>query len=47
MANVNHPEHENMKAWAENQKERTFSPDKINHRLKQAIKGYRYTYFVI
>lgn len=46
MADVNHPEHEDMKTWAENQKERNISHEKINHRLKHVIKGYRYSYIL-
>jgi hypothetical protein len=43
---ANHPEHENMKVWAENQMERSLSQEKINDRLKHVIKGYRYSYFL-
>lgn len=46
MADVNHPEHEDMKEWSDNQKERNISKEKINHRLKQVIKGYHYSYFL-
>ncbi|MDQ1002750.1 hypothetical protein QFZ28_003150 [Neobacillus niacini] len=46
ISDVNHPEHEDMKIWAENQKERNISKEKINHRLKHIIKGYRYSYFL-
>jgi hypothetical protein len=46
MADVNHPEHEDMKEWAENQMERSFSQEKINHRLKHVMNGYRYSYFL-
>jgi hypothetical protein len=35
-----------MKAWAENQKERKLSPEKINKQLKQVIRGYSYSTFV-
>ncbi|MCM3690927.1 plasmid pRiA4b ORF-3 family protein [Neobacillus niacini] len=46
MADVNDPEHEDMKEWAENLKERNISQEKINHRLKQVIKGYHYSHFL-
>ncbi|MDQ1002778.1 hypothetical protein QFZ28_003178 [Neobacillus niacini] len=46
MADENDPEHEDMKTWAENQKERNISQAKINNRLKHIIKGYRYSYFL-
>lgn len=38
------PEHESMKAWAETQKERKLSPEKINARLRHSISEYEYTY---
>lgn len=47
MANENHPSHNEMKAWAENQKERKLTPEKINQRLKQVISGYSYSTFVL
>jgi hypothetical protein len=46
MADVNDPEHEDMNIWAESQKERNISLEKINHRLKQVIKGYHYSHFL-
>jgi hypothetical protein len=46
LANGKHPRHHEMKAWAENQKERKLSTEKINHRLKQVIKGYHYSTFI-
>jgi hypothetical protein len=46
MENENHPEYHEMKVWAESQKERNFSPEKINQRLKHAISG-SYSTFVI
>ncbi|PAE32304.1 plasmid pRiA4b ORF-3 family protein, partial [Bacillus sp. 7884-1] len=46
MADVNHPEHEDMKEWSDNQKERNRSKERINHRLKQVIKGYHYSHFL-
>jgi Plasmid pRiA4b ORF-3-like protein len=46
IADVNHPGHEEMKEWAENQMERSLSQVKINNRLKHVIKGYRYSYFL-
>jgi hypothetical protein len=46
MADVNHPEHEDMKTWAVNQKERNIRQEKINDRLKHVIKGYQYSYFL-
>lgn len=47
MENKEHPGHHDMKSWAENQKERKLSPEKINHRLKQVISGNSYSTFVI
>lgn len=47
LANEKHPRHHEMKAWAENQKERNLSTEKINQRLKHVISGYRYSTFVI
>ena len=44
--NEEHPMHDQIKAWAEDQKERMFSTEKINRRLKQAISGYRFSTFV-
>jgi hypothetical protein len=46
MEDVNHPEHEDMNTWADNQKERYISHEKINDRLKHVMKGYRYSYFL-
>lgn len=46
MADVNDPEHEEMKQWADTQGERNMSKEKINHNLKQIIKGYYYSYFL-
>lgn len=46
MADVNHPEHEDMKEWSDNQKERNIRKEKINHRLKQVIKGYHFSHFL-
>jgi hypothetical protein len=46
MADVNDPEHEDMNAWADSQKERNRSHEKINHGLKQIIKGYHYSQFL-
>lgn len=37
MADVNDPEYESMKAWAETQKERKLSPEQINKQLRQSI----------
>lgn len=45
MANKNDPMHEQLKAWAENQKERQFSREKINRRLRIANHGYRYSMY--
>ncbi len=45
MADETDPEYESMKAWAELQKERKLSPEKINDRLRYSISGitiYRY-----
>lgn len=36
------PEHEDMKIWAASQKERTFSVEQTNHRLKNVIYHYYY-----
>jgi K+/H+ antiporter YhaU regulatory subunit KhtT len=47
MENGKQPGHNDMKAWAENQKERKLSPERINQRLKQAISGNSYSTFVI
>ena len=38
MADDKDPEYENMKSWAESQKERKLSPEKINDRLKRSIR---------
>lgn len=38
----NSPEYENMHAWAESQKERTFSLEYTNHRLKSILHDYYY-----
>lgn len=46
MADVKDPEHEHMKAWAENQKERDISPEKMNQRLKHVSKSYEYIYYL-
>lgn len=46
MADVNHPEHEDINEWAKNQMERSLSQEKINNRLKHVIKGYRYSNFL-
>lgn len=40
MADETDPEHETMKTWAESQKERELSPEKINDRLRQALGQY-------
>lgn len=45
MADDKDPEHEGMKVWAEAQRERMLSPEKINHRLKHSMTGY--SYFVL
>lgn len=36
------PEHEDMKIWAASQKERTFTVEQTNHRLKSVIYNYYY-----
>jgi hypothetical protein len=46
MTDANHPEHEDMKEWSDNQRERNISKERINHRLKQVIKGYHYSHFL-
>ena len=43
MADETDPEYESMKIWAESQKEREISPEKINERLKRVINGYYYS----
>ncbi|WP_062110026.1 plasmid pRiA4b ORF-3 family protein [Bacillus niameyensis] len=40
MANMEHPEYENMKMWAESQIGRVLSQEMINKRLKHVISGY-------
>lgn len=45
MADVDDPEHESMKIWAESQKERKLSHEKIDDRLRLAISGYRYSVY--
>ncbi|HHY73677.1 MAG TPA: plasmid pRiA4b ORF-3 family protein [Bacillus bacterium] len=47
IANEKHPEHHDMKAWAESQKERKLSPEKINKRLKHVTSGSGFSTFVI
>jgi len=42
MADHSDPEHENMAAWAEGQKERKLSPEKINDRLRHSLSWYSY-----
>ncbi len=42
MADETDPEHESMKVWAESQKERKLSSEKINERLRHSISGYIY-----
>lgn len=37
------PEYENMSAWAESQKERTFSLKYTNHRLESILHNYHYS----
>ncbi len=44
MANPDDPEYESMKMWSESQKERNFSCEQINDRLKRVISGYTYYY---
>lgn len=44
MADDTDPEHEEMKIWAESQKQRNLSPEKINDRLRRVIRGHRYMY---
>ncbi|MEW9053606.1 MAG: plasmid pRiA4b ORF-3 family protein [Neobacillus sp.] len=46
MANEEHPMHDEMKVWAENQRERKLSQEKINRRLKSVIKGHGFSTFV-
>lgn len=40
MQDENHPEHESMKVWAEEQKERAISPEKMNERMQNVIMNY-------
>lgn len=47
MANEEHPRHQDMKTWAEEQKERKLNPEKINHRLKHVTSGYGYSTIVL
>jgi hypothetical protein len=47
MENEKHPSHNDTKAWAEKQKERQLSLEKINQRLKHVISGYSYSTFVL
>ncbi|MDY6827298.1 MAG: plasmid pRiA4b ORF-3 family protein [Bacillota bacterium] len=44
MANPDDPEYESMKIWSESQKERDFSTEQINDRLKRVMSGYGYYY---
>ncbi len=44
MADPDDPEHESMRLWAESQKERELSHEKINDRLVHVISGYRYIF---
>ncbi|WHY03369.1 plasmid pRiA4b ORF-3 family protein [Neobacillus sp. DY30] len=46
MEDVNDPEHEDIKALSNHQKERNISKEKINHRLKQVLKGYQYSSYL-
>ncbi|MBW8351736.1 plasmid pRiA4b ORF-3 family protein [Bacillus sp. IITD106] len=46
MENEKHPSYHEMKVWAENQKERKLSSEKINQRLKHVISGYSYSTFM-
>ncbi|MTT32179.1 hypothetical protein GMB86_09195 [Terrilactibacillus sp. BCM23-1] len=46
MENEKHPNHNDMMAWASNQKERKISAEQTNQRLKRVISGYRYSTFV-
>ena len=39
MADEKHPRHKEIKAWAESQKERKLSREKINQRLKRVMNG--------
>lgn len=43
MADETDPEYESMKTWAESQKERKLSREKINDRLRLSISGHRYS----
>ena len=43
IADETDPEHEDMKAWAESQKERKQTPEEINDRLRHSLMEY---YFI-
>lgn len=45
MSDPAHPDHENMKCWAENLRGRNLSPEKINKRLKYVLNGYQYSIY--
>ncbi len=47
MDDEKHPRHQDMKAWAESQKERMLSPEKINQRLKHVTSGSGFSTIVI
>ena len=42
IADETDPEHEDMKAWAESQKERKQTPEEINDRLRHSLSDYYY-----
>lgn len=43
MSNKDDPNYESMSAWAEEQKERKFSKEKMNERLKRVISSYGFS----
>ncbi|KEF39352.1 Plasmid pRiA4b ORF-3-like protein [Schinkia azotoformans MEV2011] len=47
MDNEKHPRHQDIKAWAESQKERKLGPEKINQRLNRVTSGSGFSTIVI
>lgn len=47
MEDKKNPSHHDMTVWAESQKERKLSSERINRRLKHIINGYGFSRFVI
>lgn len=46
ISNENDPEYASMKVWAESQKERQVSPEKMNERLESSIYKYYYSSYL-